>query len=340
VALAVAVHGVLALILAGCETPAEPDPLVELRGETMGTTYTVKLAALPAGATAATLKAQVDARLERVNRLMSTYRSDSDVSRFNRRDDTDWFPVARETATVAEIAGRIGQASSGALDPTVYPLVRLWGFGPDAATRKIPDDVEISLALERVGYAKIGVRLEPPALRKSDAGVTLDLSAIAKGFAVDQVAEYLGSLSVGDYFVEVGGEIRVRGGKPSGQPWVVGIEKPVTTGRQLHRAVELRDGALATSGDYRNFFELDGHRYSHTIDPRSGRPVEHRLAAVSIWAATCTEADGWATAMMVLGPEAGYHLAVKEGLAALFVVRSSDGFEERWTEAFRRLVEP
>ena len=188
--------------------------------------------------------------------------------------------------------------------------------------------------MRMVDYSQLEVRLDPPAVRKSLTAVRVDLSSLAKGFGVDQIADALKTLEIQDYMVEVGGEIRTSGLNPSGRPWQIAVEVPVTAGRGIQRVVPLGDLALATSGDYRNYFEQDGVHFCHIIDPRTGRPVSHRLASVSVLADTCMEADALATALFVLGPEDGLQLAATQGIPALFLVRTDAGFTEHPTSTF------
>ena len=325
-----------ALILTACK-PTGPS-VVRFGGPIMGTRYTVKIARLPRELDLATVKAGVEKRLEAIDAAMSTYRPDSEVSRASRYDETDWFPVSEETAAVIETARRIGVLSGGALDITVAPLVNLWGFGPDKQREDVPGKAEITAALASVGSDKLEVRSDPPAVRKLHPRTQIDLSAVAKGFAVDEVARNLDSLGLESYMVDIGGELRTAGEKAPGVPWRIGIETPLELGREVAKLVPLRDQAMATSGDYRNFFMREGRRFSHTIDPRTGRPVTHALASVSVITSTCMEADALATALMVLGPEAGYQFAAEHNLAAFFIVRSSDGaFAERATPAMQEL---
>jgi len=304
----------------------------------MGTTYSVKVDCLPNGTTADQLKEQIDQRLERLNDLMSTYRQDSELQRFGRDTGTDWFDVSPETAAVVAEALRISRLSGGAFDATVAPLVNLWNFGPDAKVFRIPSDQEIAEAKKHVGFEEIDVQLTPPALRKQHPDVTLDLSGIAKGFAVDQIAEYLDRLKVAGYLVEIGGETRTKGLKRDETLWKVGIQRPTEFDVAIQKIILLGNRSLATSGDYRNYFEQDGQRFSHTIDPRTGRPIAFRLASVSVVTDSCMTADALATAFMVLGPEASYNLAVQQQLAVLFVIRSEKGFVERATPAFQQFL--
>jgi len=304
---------------------------------TMGTSYSVKVSRLPAGLTLPQLRNEVNRRLERLNAFMSTYRTDSDVSRFNTSTSTGWFPVSRDTAVVVAAAQRISRMTRGAFDVTVAPLVDLWHFGPGNGEFRVPTEEQIQSAKQRVGFENLDVRLDPPALRKRRADLAIDLSAIAKGYAVDQVAAYLESRGIDGFLVEIGGETRTKGSKADGQPWRVGIERPDATRLAVLRAIELGDRAIATSGDYRNFFVMDGKRYSHEIDPRTGRPIEFRLALVSVVAESCMTADALATAIMVLGVQDGYNFAVDHALAVLMVERTSGGLQVKMTPRFQRL---
>ncbi|QDU90013.1 Thiamine biosynthesis lipoprotein ApbE precursor [Pirellulimonas nuda] len=313
----------------------------KLSGPTMGTRYNVSVV-LPADGNAAEvarLQSLVDGLLKTVNDQMSTYQADSELSRFNAQQGTDWFEVSPETAAVVQLALEVAEQTQGAFDPTVGPVVNLWGFGPDGRRDAPPTDAQIAAALARVGYRKVEARSEPPALKKSAPDVYLDLSAIAKGYGSDAVSELLLGEGVGSSMVEIGGEVRTRGAKPDGSPWRIGVEKPDSEGRTVEAVVELRDGALATSGDYRNFFEEGGKRYSHTIDPKTGRPVTHTLATVSVRTPTCAEADALATGLLVMGPRAGYDWCEQNEVAALFIERTDEGFRERATTAWTAAID-
>ena len=320
------------------ETPAPVDEPVQITGQTMGTYYSVKLAeAAGSGTTdAAELQAAIDEVLVQVNRQMSTYDPESELSRFNGADSTDPFPVSADTAFVVARALEIGVATQGAFDVTVGPLVNLWSFGPEARPQRVPDAAELEGARADVG-ADLLETDGASSLRKERPGVYVDLSGIAKGFGVDRVAALLDQRGYSAYLVDIGGEMRARGRKADGEPWRIAVERPTTGDRTAQRILELEDVAVATSGDYRNYFEADGVRYSHTIDPRSGAPIRHRLASVTVLGEDCTAADGWATALMVLGEQEGYTVAEERGIAALMLVRAEDGtdtFEERTTPAF------
>ena len=192
--------------------------------------------------------------------------------------------------------------------------------------------------MERVGFRQVEVRASPSALRKHNPEAHVDLSAIAKGFAVDEIARLLDERQIRSYLVEIGGELRAHGSKPDGSPWKIAIEQPLPGERSIQAVIALRDNAIATSGDYRNYVEKDGKRYSHTINPRSGRPIDHGLASISIIAGSAMRADALATAIMVMGPEEGYRLALREGLAAQLIVRSEDRFQARTTPQFERYL--
>jgi thiamine biosynthesis lipoprotein len=326
---------VLLATLAGCGAGGGETSL-ELSGEAFGTTWSVRIPSDAAGA-AEGLAPEIVAVLDSVDAQMSTWRDDSELSRFNASRSTDWFPVSPATARVAALALEVHRRSQGAFDPTVGPLVALWGFGPAPPRARPPRDAEVRAALARVGAAEVTARPDPPGLRKARPELSLDLSGVAKGFAVDAVAARLEALGIPRFLVEVGGELRGRGTGPGGRAWRVGIERPVPEATRIGWTVRLADAALATSGDYRQFFEWRGRRLSHVIDPRSGRPVEHGLDAVSVIAPSAARADAWATALLVLGPEAGPRVAEREGLAALFASERDGALETHATADFERL---
>lgn len=316
IAVCLSASGVSALAMAA-------DPvMLESRGPTMGTLYMVKIFDPPAGLDA-DWQQRVDAELRRVNDQMSTYLESSELSQFNASASTDWFDVSEETAMVVAKSLEIHRLSGGAFDVTVAPLVNAWSFGPGKRNLTPPDDATIDSLQAKIGSDDIEARLDPPAIRKSRPDLTVDLSAIAKGHGVDRVVAVLNRLGADNVFVEIGGEVRVTGDK-AGKPWTVGIQQPDVAGEVVAVAYPLRDRAIATSGDYRNFFEFDGNRYSHTIDPRTGRPVDHNVASVSVVADDCMTADAWATAFNVLGTEASRELADSLGLHTLIMSRNAD----------------
>lgn len=297
-------------------------------GQTMGTTYRI-LARCPDSLDAG----RIDAVLASVNASMSNWDKDSEISRFNASPVGPWSTLSPPLAEVMRAALTLSAMSDGAFDVSVGALVNVWGFGP-APARQWPGDVELEAARAHTGYRY--VELADNRLRKT-LDVSIDLSALAKGYGVDAVAAVVEEQGCVDYLVEIGGEIRVRGKNLMGRPWLLGIEMPDGSG-SAHRLVELKEGAVATSGDYRNFFEHDGTRYSHTIDPRLGTPVTHALASVTVVHASAMWADGYATAIAVLGPDAGLELAESEDLAAYLLVRRDDGLEPRATASMASLL--
>lgn len=332
--------GMAMLIVAACGVACDPGRQprrIEIRGETMGTQYSVVVARPPASVDRAALEAMTSEVLERIDARMSTWRDDSELMRFNRSDTSEWFPVSAETAFVVGEALRVSAVSDGALDPTVGPLVRLWGFGRDPAEVVPPAAERLGEVRERVGFRKLRVRDAPPALRKAGPRVELDLSAVAKGYAVDAIAERLSAAAAEHFLVEVGGELRARGSNARGDPWRVAIERPALERGHVQAIVDLVDAAVATSGHYRNFAVRGDARFSHILDPRTARPVKSALVSVSVIAPTAARADALATALLVLGPEAGFSLANREDLAVLFLLEAPDGFRERATEPFEAL---
>ena len=308
----------------------------------MGTTFTVKVV----GGTLsedrqARVQALIEEELDEVEAKMSHYLEDSELSRFNRSRETRPFTVSEDTLEVFRHAQELARLTDGAFDITVGPLVNAWGFGPEGRELEPPPDEVIAQLVTQLGYTKLELHLEESTVRKTESSLTCDLSAIAKGYAVDQVAEALESDGFAHHMVEVGGEIRAAGLNEAGQSWRIAIEQPGSGASVPQRIVPLSNLAMATSGDYRNYYEVDGMRISHTIDPRTGYPVTHRLASVTVIDELGVRADGLATALAVLGPEAGYDLAIDQGLAALFVVRDGEGgFREQATPAFDDAVSP
>lgn len=319
---------------------SEPEAHWAYGGRAMGTTFRVVVGAEP-GLAREELRGAIQAELERVEARMSTYRESSEVSRFNRHQGTGAFPVSDDTARVVAAARAVAEASGGAFDVTISPLVALWGFGAGSApTAALPGPEQVRAARRHVGYQKLHVELSPPTLRKEDPALRIDLGAIAKGYGVDRVALRLEELGARRFFVEVGGEVRVLGEKAPGRPWRVGIEQPDQGVRVSRRVLHLSSGAVATSGDYRNFYERDGKRISHTIDARTGRPVRHKFASVSVLAPSAMMADAYATAINVLGPVEGPALAKRSGLAVYWIERvGPEQFRSQENEAFSRQTE-
>ena len=308
-------------------------------GPTMGTTFTVKVVTADGDETTKSRVAElVREVVDTVDGAMSTYRSDSEIEVFNRHG-TEPLEASPEMLVVVEEAQRVARLSNGAFDITVGPLVDLWGFGPSGVTEE-PSEERLAELVAIMGFEQIAVDPVNGTLRKAMPACRIDLSAIAKGFAVDEVAAALEGEGFSTYMVEIGGEVRTSGRKASGDEWRIGIERPDVDGRAIHTAIPLTDLALATSGDYRNFIVRDGVRISHTIDPRTGRPIAHDLASVSVIHSSCMTADALATALEVLGPEEGFALAQRQQIPALFLVRTAEMvFEEHRTEVWAALVE-
>ncbi len=299
--------------------------LHEFTGPTMGTTYNVKVvsAELPEAAKGE-IAAAIEGPLARVNERMSTWDPESELSRFNRFAAGDRFPVAPETLEVFRVAREVSELTGGAFDVTVGPLVWAWGFGSMDRVPAEPAAAELAALRERVGYRRVTID-DSGALTKDHAGVECDLSGIAKGYGVDEVTRALLELGQRNILVEVGGELRAMGQRGLNRPWRVAIERPEPEGDGVFGVVEIRDVSLATSGDYRDYVERDGVRLSHLIDPRTGRPIAHALASVTVVHGDAVHADALATGLGVLGPEEGFALAEREGLAAYFIVRERGG---------------
>lgn len=328
----------VAFLLVGKHSTA--GEVVGWSGGTMGTSYNVKIYVDDLSSlTVDEVQAEVDAELRRVSDEMSTYQKSSEISRFNGSASTDWFPVSRTFASVVEFALKVSQQSGGAFDITIGPAVDAWGFGPVSNGGSIPTRAELESLRTNVGFKQLDVRMNPPSLRKQNPALRIDLSAIAKGHGVDRVIEKLQAMGYPNVFVEIGGEVRATGSKGE-DDWKVGIQVPDMPTNEFDIAWTLAgqsDAAesMATSGDYRNYVEIDGVRYSHTIDPRTLRPIIHDLASVSVISDRCMESDAWATALNVLGEKKGSQLTQDLGISALFLVRDGNVFWRTGTGQFR-----
>jgi thiamine biosynthesis lipoprotein len=300
----------------------------------MGTTYSVKIAHPPRGMTSAAARQIVDDVLALIDIQMSTYRPDSEISSFNRSDLTDWFAVSPELQQVIAGSLQVSAQSEGALDITIAPLVNLWGMGPDGEPKDLPAQSQIDAARERVGYKNLSTRENPPAIRKSIPELSLDLNAVAPGYAVDLLASRLRSHGAANFMIDIGGEVKAEGVNSERKPWRIAIEKPINAEPEPYAIAALANMAITTSGEYRHYYVRDGHRYSHTIDPRTARPVEHSLASVVVIAPSAFEADAWATALNVLGEVEGLALAERRQISALFIVDRSGELEPLMTTPF------
>ena len=326
----------VALSIAGCGDSRLSE--FEFSGPVMGTSFSIKIVDPPARLDHEELGISISSRLEDIEQRFSTYRPGSELSVVNGTLSTDWITVTSELCEVVDAALSWGFRTKGACDITVGPLVLLWGFGPDQARSEPPSEGRVAEARSSVGYDKLETNCAVPALRKALPGVNIDLSAFAKGYAVDQVADLLDATGIADYLVEIGGELRMRGHNAGGEAWAIAIEMPDSPGRGVQSVLNITDSAVATSGDYRNYFEHDGVRYSHTIDPATGRPVAHDAAAVTVVSDTAAEADALATALLVMGPDIGMDFAIAGRVAAVFLLRVDAGVEARLSPDFEALL--
>jgi FAD:protein FMN transferase len=324
------------LILVACSSPEEP--VVELHGPTMGTTWNVTIAGIHDPRDAERAEQVIRETLAEVDRTMSAWNAHSELSVLNADRRGDWLPVSEPLYAVLDAALAVNQRTAGAFDVTVAPLVAVWGFGAGATLNgEAPSDAQVQDARTLVGGGMLELRPTPHAVRKHAPDVHIDLDGIAPGYAVDLVSDKLAALGHGNHIVEIGGEVRCRGRAPGGRVWRIAVERP-QPGERIAQTIVALDGlGVSTSGDYRDYRLVDGRRISHTIDPRNGRPVEHELASVSVVHESVMMADAYATALMVLGPEAGFALAERLELPALFIERAGDGFAMRATPLFERL---
>ncbi|MGI9277689.1 MAG: FAD:protein FMN transferase [Endozoicomonas sp.] len=331
------------------------------QGETMGTTFSVSYVSTLFDHSVSDTTRAVNEALEDVNQRMSTYRNDSELMQFNQSPVGQPFKASDELVSLVQRSLEISHMSGGAFDVTVGPLVNLWGFGPrgvDKVTNEIsevdekaagpefvqwmlknypadvPPEPEIAAALENVGYQYLETDTVKGTLTRH-RNLFVDLSSIAKGHGVDRAARALDDLGIKGYMVEVGGEVKLKGQKPGNQAWRLGIRGPSLDASAPALVVSPSDRALATSGDYLNYFEIDGQKYSHSINPATGRPEMGRLAEVSVITDTVADADAFATMFMVLGDKKGLELANREGIAAFFTYHSGEGFESVSSEAFK-----
>ncbi|MDJ0990520.1 MAG: FAD:protein FMN transferase [Desulfobacterales bacterium] len=332
---------VIAFILAaviGCSNQRE----IRIAGRTMGTTYHVTVIGGYL-TSVAKLKTAIDARLEAINASMSTYRPESEISRFNALQETGTaFAVGPDFYRVTAIGRELFDITAGAWDGTIDPLVDLWGFGRSPRPARIPGDEEIKAGLARVGFDLIDAGREGMLIKRHPR-VTLDLASVAKGYGVDVVADLIRQQGFTDFLVEVGGEVFASGVRLDGRQWRIGINRPEAGApvNQVYKVVTLQDRAFATSGDYRIFFEQDGQRFSHVIDPRTGRPVANGVVSVSVTATTCARADGLATALMIMGVTEGLKLVnALSDTECLMVVRDAEGrLVDHYSHGFRQYTQ-
>ncbi|MEM9843732.1 MAG: FAD:protein FMN transferase [Pseudomonadota bacterium] len=327
------------LFLMGCWSQSET---LEFRGETMGTTFSVVAVDHTGDIDPQRVQDGIDATLAHVNSAMSNWDPDSEISRFNS-SGTQVVAITPELADVMDVANQIHAASDGQFDVTLGPLIDLWGFGERTAQSAVPSEAEVATAKAAVGQSRLlTLSRDPDTLQKSDADVSVYLAAIAKGHAIDRIAIALSDLGLSDFMVEIGGDLITSGVNPRGTAWRIGIERPDLSSQRVEDVVPLTDLGMATSGDYRNYFEQDGVRYSHIIDAKTGRPITHGTASVTVLADSAMAADAWATALLALGSDRGMALAEKNDLAVFFIDRDPSileaGFSTLASSRFQEIL--
>lgn len=325
----------LLLLLLACNAQQ-----MQLSGHTMGTTYHISYLPEANSKSDAAIKKAITERLEAIEDSMSTYRKNSEISRFNRLSVGKSLKVSEDFAAVFSLAKQVYQQSGQSFDPSIGPLVNLWGFGPKLTVENFqntPSESEIAKALAQLQFDKLSMR---DSRLKKTADVYLDFSAIAKGYGVDVIAEVLKTHGVKNFMVEIGGEVQTAGHSARGDAWRIGIELPQQFQSDISGTLLLTDTSVATSGDYRNYYEVDGVRYSHTIDPRNGKPVRHKLSSVTVIHDSVALADAFATALTVLGEVEGKALADKLDLKALFIYKTQQGFDAYATQAIKPYLQP
>jgi thiamine biosynthesis lipoprotein len=326
----------LFLLLAGGLAGCNESP-VEFGGPTMGSHYSIKYLRGERGPSLAEAQTATEAILTEVDQQLSTYRDDSLIARFNALPANSCQTMPADVLMLVRFAEQLAQQSDGAFDLTLAPLLNLWGFGPQARGEQVPSAEQISAAQARIGHQHL--RIEGAQLCK-DLPLELDFNSIAAGYAVDRISARLAELGVRSYLVEVTGELKAQGQKADGSPWRIAIEAPLEDQQVAQRILVLDGYGVSTSGDYHNFFQQDGLRYSHSLDPHTGAPIRHGLAQVSVVDPSVLRADGLSTLLMVLGPERGLAFAERMGVAALFVSRGEQGFVSRSSSAFSQLFGP
>lgn len=323
------------------EQPASERQVSEFRGLTMGGTFSVKIVTAQDELVTPGLDGvdrALRSSLDRIEGLMSTWDPDSELSRFNRSTSLEPFTVAPETFDTFKWSTDVGALTGGALDVTIGPLVDAWGFGPVGPRKVLPTSAEIARLREAIGPDRIELNPASLTVRKTRPEVRCDLSSVVPGYAADRLWTELADRGFRDFLVDVGGEVRTRGRNAAGAPWQVAIERPELHGEAIQRMVAISNLAITTAGDYRKYREVDGQRVAHILDPRTGRPLTHRLASVTVIDALAVRADAFDTALMVLGPDEGMALATRLNLAALFIERTANGFSERATPRFEEIA--
>lgn len=326
-----AVLSLLFVALAGC---GNGDAMESFGGPTMGSTYSIKYLRTKGLAGPEEVKVVVEKILAEVDRQMSTYRNDSDIERFNDLPANRCQTMPASILELVRVGEQLSLQSEGAYDLTVEPLLDLWGFGPQAREEKVPTAPALAETMKRVGHAHL--RIEGEQLCK-DAAVEVDFNSIAAGYTVDTIAAKLEAMGIHNYLAEATGELKAAGKKLDGSPWRIALEEPRDDQQVAERVIEVDGYGVSTSGDYRNYFEQGGRRYSHTFDARTGAPINHTLASVTVIDPSTLMADGLSTLLLILGPERGWDYAEKHGIGAFFVMRADTGFVTRANQAFERL---
>lgn len=305
----------------------------------MGTFWRISLAGV-APERKASLQKAVQQQLDEDDHQLSTWKNDSVLSRFNQYRGSDPQPVSENMADIVSLSLRIGRKTAGAMDITVGPLVNLWGFGPDKQPLKEPTQAQIDAAKALTGLQHLQViqKAEGAYLQKDLPGLYVDLSTVGEGFATDHLARLMEKEGINSYLVSVGGAVLTRGKNAQGQPWKVAIQKPTDRENAVQAVVDLQGHGISTSGSYRNYYELDGKRISHVIDPTTGRPIQHKLVSATVIATTALEADGWDTGLMVLGEEKAKALALRENLAVYLIEKQGEGFSSWMSPQFKAFI--
>ncbi|MDW3778987.1 FAD:protein FMN transferase ApbE [Kluyvera cryocrescens] len=331
------------LLLAGCDNasapPAPKAVATVLEGKTMGTFWRVSVVGMD-NARAEDLRQKVQQQLDADDQLLSTWKNDSALMRFNHSNSMTPWPVNEAMADIVTESLRIGYKTQGAMDITVGPLVNLWGFGPDKQPVKTPTQAQIDAAKARTGLAFLSVinRSGRQYLQKSIPDLYVDLSTVGEGYAADHLARLVTEEGISRYLVSVGGALVSRGMNAEGQPWRVAIQKPTDRENAVQAIVDINGHGISTSGSYRNYYELDGQRISHVIDPQTGRPITHKLVSVTVIAPTALEADGWDTGLMVLGPQKAQQVVREYGLAVYMIMKDGDGFTTWMSPQFKTFL--
>ena len=325
----------ITLLLSACN-PASNNSAIgkasKLKGEAIGTTYSIIYLDPQEQLSSETLKTEFNQLINAANQSMSTYHPNSEISTFNKSQSTEPVKTSPTLRKVVAEGIRLHQMTEGALDITLKPLSSLWGFGPNGIPHTVPSDNQLTAIKRKTGVEKITI--EGEMLSKSVAALQIDLNTIGKGFLVDQTAELLEQYNIDNYLVEIGGEMRLKGLNDKGQPWKIGVINPTEGAPTSQHTVFPGNNGVATSGDYYQYFEKDGKRYSHILNPVTGKPIDHNLASVTVLHPMSMTADGLATAIMVLGADKGLALAEKHRIPIYIIIRDGDKFVSKMSSAF------